>query len=393
MALRSSLLLLATCVVCALALPACDERVGQTVESAYIYPLPPIPKYSFSRHGSTSVDYREVELVEASLGVMYRSYLRPANLGSQAFFDMMMDYYERGYHQGYAPIDYVSQSEAHRLTRTHTLSALQALLDEVARISGLERAGVAYQRNVEAKAGTPGYVGDRLYFVDARGVVVAEVFKTFAMGAIYLDGVSNVHTPDKVLFAPDLQRAHEDLSLLSGKNYTALEHHWDMAYGHYRQWQSTLRGDGVPLLKGREQAIFEAFVRGRWHIGYYDYAKLRQERDLIHRELAKAIAIRAMYLLIGPNTMANLREEAPYAFLSISQAIGLLRGLPFALGPEGKPYFTHSEVDQLLEVLLAGQGLWDTQRLLSDKGTAGSLLHLADRIGRPFGISSADLVR
>lgn len=393
MTLRNLYRLLLACTTIALTLPSCDDRVGQTVDSAYVYPLPPVPKYSFYRHGSTSVDYGEVELVEASLSVMYRSYLRPANLGSATFFDMMMGYYERGYHQGYAPIDYVSQSETHGATRVHTLAELQSLIDETARISGLERGGTAYQRNTEASAGTPGYVGDRLYFVDRHGVVVAEVFRLYAMGAIYLDRLYNVHTHDRVLLANELLQAHENLSLPSGKNYTSLEHHWDMAYGYYRQWQSLLRGDGIPLLKGVEQSIFEAFVRGRWHIGYYDYTRLRQERNFIHRELAKAIAIRTMYLLIGPNTMANLREESPYAFLPISQAIGLLRSLPFTLGPDDKPYFTREEVEQLLGDLFAGQGLWDTQRLLSSRDTAGSLLYLADRVGRPFGISSSDFAQ
>lgn len=365
---------------------ACDDREGQTIESAYIYPLEPAPRYSFSRHGSTSVDYREVDLLESSLSTMYRSYLAPANVGNEVFWQMLMNYYESGYHQGYAPLNYIARSERVSGERTNILQDLQKLLDETARISGYPREGVAYVRNTVATSGTAGYVGDRHYYVDSRGLVVADVFALYARGAIYLDQLYNVHTTEQGLFAQEIERQHEDLVLLSGKNYTTLEHAWDMAYGCYKQWRSLLKGDGIPLLKGKEQAIFEAFVRGRIHIGYYDYNSLRRELTFIRAELARAIAVRAIHLLTGANTIANLNEEAPYAYQSISQAIGLIHCLAFTQDDTGKPYLSYQEAKALSGALLSGQGLWDVKRLKADAEHEGSLAYVAQQLAKKVAI-------
>ncbi len=378
---------LALLLVLSLSPIACDDREGQTIESAYLYPIEPAPKYSFSRHGSTSVDYREVDLIEASLSAMYRSYLAPANVGNEAFWTMLMSYYEQGYHQGYAPITYVARSTQMSGDRVAILGDLQALLDEIARISGYPRDGKAYVRNTEATSGTPGYIGNRHYYVDSRGLVVADVYRMYTRGAIYLDQLYNVHTTNEVLFAPEIERRHEDLVLPSGKNYTDLEHAWDMAYGNYRQWQSLLKGDGVPLLKGREQSLFEAWVRGRVHIGYYDYVSLARELEYIRIELARAIALRAIHLLTGPNTMANLGEDAPYAYQSISQAIGLIYCLPFTRVAEGKPCMTYLEAKALVNTLLSGKGLWDVERLKAEASREGSLAYVAHQLAQIVGLS------
>lgn len=383
--LKTSILVLISLGL-AWAMCACDERSGQTVESAYLYPIEPAPQYSFSRHGSTSVDYRTVDLLETSLGVMYRSYLAPANVGNEVFWQTLMRYYESGYHQGYAPLNYVARSLRMADDRQQVLRDLQLLLDETARISGFSREGLAYRRNTVAVAGTPGYIGNRHYYVDARGLVLADVFDRYVRGAIYLDQLYAVYTDEQQLFAPEVERQHEDLALLSGKNYTALEHAWDMAYGNFRQWRALLKADGIPLLKGREQAIFEAFVRGRVHIGYYDYASLRRELALIRYELARAIAVRAIHLLIGANTLANLNEEAPYAYQSISQAIGLIYCLAFTQDDKGQAYLSYRDAKALAETLLSGEGLWDVERLRGDKTREGSLAYVAEALARPFGI-------
>lgn len=378
---------LALCFVLCLGLSACDNREGQTIESAYIYPLEPAPRYSFSRHGSTSVDYRDVDLLENSLSVMYRSYLAPANVGNEVFWQMLMNYYESGYHQGYAPLNYVARSERVSSERMNILRDLQKLLDETARISGYAREGIAHVRNTVAVSGTAGYIGDRHYYVDSRGLVVADVFALYARGAIYLDQLYNVHTTEQVLFSQEMERLHEDLVLLSGKNYTSLEHAWDMTYGCYRQWRSLLKGDGIPMLKGKDQAIFEAFVRGRVHIGYYDYNSLRRELTFIRTELARAIAVRAIHLLTGANTIANLNEEAPYAYQSISQAIGLIYCLAFTQDDTGKPYLSYQEAQALSNVLLSGEGLWDIERLKADAEHEGSLAYVATTLARKVGLS------
>lgn len=383
---RAQYLYRALTIALALLLGACDQREGLTPESAYVYPPEAPPSYSFSRQGASSVDIREVELVSASLSAMYRSYLAPANVGNEAFWETLLRYYQEGYHPGYAPLSYVARSEAMAEKRADILRELQQLLDESARISGYERDGLAYIRNAEAQQGSAGYIGNRLCYADPRGLVIADVFAFYMKGAISLDQLYHVETRAETLLSAEVERQHEDLVLLPGKNYTALEHAWDMAYAHYLQWQSLIKGDGIPQLKGRSQAIFEAFVRGRLHIGYYDYIRLRHERALIYDELARAIAIRAITLLTGANTLANLHEEPVYAFQSISQAIGLIYCLPFTQDQEGRPWLSFAEARRLIDSLLQGEGLWAVERLKANAETEGSLAYVAEALSRAFGL-------
>lgn len=379
-----------------LGLSSCDERSGLTAESSYIEPIWQTPPYRFSRHGSSSVDTRHPELVQQGLDIIYNSYLREARIMSEATRLEVQSYFTRGYHQGYSLQDGIAQSARHQADRGPILSQLQALLAYSAELGGYASPDPSRKRNTTIARGQAGYIGvsigDRnIAFADSRGLVVAEVFRYYAMGAYYLDQLYNVHTDDAVLESQSLRENHQNNVLVAGQNYTELEQHWDLAYGYFLRWQRVIQSEGSPLLKGRDQRIYDAFAQARFDLSLYDFASLTRQRKVIYEELSKAIAIRAIYLLLGRNTEANLSEETPYAFHAISQAIGIIYSLPFMRSPEGTAYFTRSEAQQLAESLLAGEGLWDTERLLADESRIGSLKHVASAIAKPFGISINNL--
>lgn len=379
-----------------LGLSACDERSGLTAESAYIAPIWQTPPYRFTRHGSSSVDTRQPELVQQGLDILYNSYLREARIMSEATRREVQTYFTRGYHQGYSLQDGIAQSSIHQDKRTFILSQLQNLLSNSAELSGFGSTEPNRKRNTAIAPLQSGYIGvsigdKNIAFANNRGLVVAEVFRYYAMGAYYLDKLYNIHTHDIVIHSQELQERHQNNQLVLGQNYTELEQHWDLAFGYFLLWRKVIQSEGSPLLKGREQRIYDAFAQARFDLSLYDFASLGKHRKIIYDELSRAIAIRAIYLLLGRNTQANLSEETPYAFHALSQAIGIIYSLPFILSPEGKPYFTHTEVQQLAESLLQGDGLWDTNRLLSGESTTGSLKQVASAIAKPFGIDIANI--
>lgn len=379
-----------------LGLSACDERSGLTAESAYIAPIWQTPPYRFTRHGSSSVDTRQPELVQQGLDILYNSYLREARIMSEATRREVQTYFTRGYHQGYSLQDGIAQSSMHQDKRTFILSQLQNLLSNSAELSGFGSTEPNRKRNTAIAPQQSGYIGvsigdKNIAFANNRGLVVAEVFRYYAMGAYYLDKLYNIHTHDTVIHSQELQERHQNNQLVLGQNYTELEQHWDLAFGYFLLWRKVIQSEGSPLLKGREQRIYDAFAQARFDLSLYDFASLGKHRKIIYDELSRAITIRAIYLLLGRNTQANLSEETPYAFHALSQAIGIIYSLPFILSPEGKPYFTHTEVQQLAESLLQGDGLWDTNRLLSGESTTGSLKQVASAIAKPFGIDIANI--
>ena len=115
------------------------------------------------------------------------------------------------------------------------------------------------------------------------------------------------------------------------------------------------------------------------------YDEMRLQADTIRQELSRVVAARAMNLLVGPNTFANLKENPRRAFRLLSQAYGLIYAAQFARNTQGKPFITNEETGNLLH------GLWDKERLLGREQTEGALHNLATRIGKIFGVSLEDI--
>ncbi len=372
---------------------ACDKREGITVDSAFMRPLLPEPTYKFSRQGRSSVDLLSIKLINESLTTLYSSYTKEARLSNEGVYSDFEHYYKDGFYAGYAPYTYIAVSPRFKDKREAILQDFQDFIEETKALSGFEKSNTFEIRNTPISKGHSGFIGlnigdANIAFADSKGLVVAEVFRYGLMGAIYLDQLFNVHTAEATLESQELRGNHENLLLLQGKNYTALEHHWDLAYGYFTYWSRELQGDGQPLLRDRMQKINASLVQGRLDLFNYDYKALNGKVALVREELSRALAVKAMYLLLGVNTLANLQEEAPNAFPFISQAVGMIYALQFTMKADGTPYFTREELKAMINDLLASDGLWDTERLLADKKTKGSLYEIGERLGRPFGIST-----
>lgn len=116
------------------------------------------------------------------------------------------------------------------------------------------------------------------------------------------------------------------------------------------------------------------------------YDEIKLQADTIRHELGRVVAVRAMDLLAGANTLANLKESPKQAFRLLSQAYGLIYASQFARNAQGKPFITYEETRKLLQTLEQEGGLWDKERLLGEEKAEGSLRHLAAQIGERFGV-------
>lgn len=384
-------------ICCAPMLTACDSREGETVESAYVLPPYPDPSYAFKRNGTSSVDYLECSLLSEPLDHIYESYLRGANVMYAANRLRVQQYFDAG-EFGLAPRQAIAASPLHRNDSAKVLRDLEELFSATARLSGLGQPSPSVTRNRRATMGTSGFVGAHIgdvnvAFADERGVVVAELFPEMVRGALYLDKVLNTHLDEALIDDNALRSAHENGVLLPGRNYTALEHHWDLAYGYYQFWKPYAETAALPVLRGSRIALYNAFARGRQALTEYRYEDAREALRIIRRELSKVVAVHAMYLLVGERTMANLEEDVQNALPFVSQALGAVYALQFTRKDDGQPHFSYDETAQLLAQLTAGNGLWDKQRLLGDENTTGSLRAVAQSIGQRYGLRLADVVR
>ncbi|MFJ1352116.1 DUF4856 domain-containing protein [Capnocytophaga canimorsus] len=386
-----------TILIVSLLVLGCNKGEGETVESAYVEPLPPELKYSFSRNGSSSVDVLECELVKEPIDRIYNSYLKRAQISNQSNYDEVMGLFTNGmYHL--KPKEEIATSPLHLAKKLVIEQDIITLIDVSSAIAGRGEANPSDHRNRPANYGRTGYIGQsigdvNLSFADEKGLVVAEIFNNSLLGAIYLDKILNYHLDEQFFDNAELIAKHENVELLVGRNYTELEHHWDLAYGYFAFLRPLVQAEGIALLKDSERTIFNAFVQGRIELGRYRYEDMKKHLKIIRSELSRAIAIQIVDILVGENTLVNMDEGTGYAFPFISRAYGLIYTMQFARNAEGKPYFTYEEIQSYLQELKNDKGLWDKDKLLSDVNHKGSLKNIASEIGKPFGISINDIKR
>ena len=378
-------------------LSSCSQWEGETVESAYREPQIPDPSYQFKRTGSSSVDYLECSLLRDPLDYIYSSYLRTANIMYESAMTRVKDYFDHG-EFGLKPQEELAASPLHKADRKRILNDVEEIFKVTGKLSGLGQPSPGTYRNHKAKIGEGGYVGIHIgdvniAFADEKGLVVAELFNGIVWGGIYLDKILNVHLNDSLYNDTRLRREHENTSLLPGRNYTELEHHWDLAYGYYQYWLPFVQAGGLPVLRESRIKIYNAFARGRLALTEYRYDEVQQQLQLIRTELSKVAAVRAMNLLVSDITLSNLDEDINNALVFLSQGCGALYALQFTLQESGKPHLSYNQVKSYINELTAGNGLWDKKRLLGDEATPGSLKHVASQVGKVYGLTLNDIKR
>lgn len=382
------------CVIALFLSQSCEDRLhDETVESAYQLPIIQPMKYKFSRNGTNSVDILQSELVQEPLAYIYSSYLKKARMMNDYDYNRVFEIYQTG--GDTFPLggkQSVAQSQVFASFQSDIINDIDQTLKSIAEISGYGKKVASDYRNREAQKGVSGYVGynigdPNVAFVDGKGIVQAELFNGMILGSIYLDQILNLNLDDSVINNSDLLKANDNTKLLTGKNYTQLEHHWDLAYGYYLHLRNLTRGEGLPMLKDTDQKIYDAFVTGRYEIGRYNYDVVKQQVKIIREELSKALAVRIMDGFIGNITLVNVEEKQQQGFQFISQAYGYLYAMQFARDKEGKAYFTREQIIEFMNQLSKGHGFWEKERLLADESTQGSLKNIATQIGKPFGIT------
>ena len=376
---------------------SCNSWEGETVESAYREPQVPDPSYQFKRNGNSSVDYLECSLLRDPIDYIYSSYLKNALIMYNANMEKVQDYFTNG-EFGLKPKEELAASSLHEADRARILKDVENIFTTTGKLSGLSQPSPGTYRNQKARQGQGGYVGTsigdiNIAFANEKGVVVAEVFNGIVWGGIYLDKILNVHLNDSLYNDARLRKEHENTTLLPGRNYTELEHHWDLAYGYYQYWLPFIQTNALSVLRESRIKIYNAFALGRAALTDFRYEEVHVQLQIIRAELSKVAAVRAMHLLIGEITTVNIDEDLNNALVFLSQGYGALYALQFTLQQSGKPHLSYDEVMHYLSLLTAGNGLWDKERLLSAETVDGSLKNIAASIGKHYGLTPDDIKR
>ena len=233
-----------------------------------------------------------------------------------------------------------------------------------------------------AVAGTAGQIADgsSVRYVNEAGLEYDQAIVKGLIGAVMGDQMLNNYLDPGVLDAGTNREDNDNSILVSGQNYTTMEHKWDEAYGYLfggaadgANPLSTIGGDDSFLNKyfGRvigdsdfstmAQDVYDALKLGRAAIEASNY-EVRDEQAAIIRELvSEVIGIRSVYYLEAGATALEGGDMGG-GFHDLSEGFGFIYSLQFTHNPDTEaPYFSRSEVNDMLEDLsnASGNGFWD----------------------------------
>ncbi len=255
--------------------------------------------------------------------------------------------------------------------------------------------------NTAAAPGVAGQIADgsSTRYVDGRGLEMDQLFNKSLIGALMVDQILNNYISANFIDAGSQREDNDNGIPEEGKNYTAMEHDWDEAYGYAFGTAQDLadprptiglddsflnkyigRVEGDPDFAGITDDIFQAFKLGRAAIVAGDYEVRDQQAEILRELISEIVGIRAVYYL--QQAKISLQQPVPdygAAFHDLSEGYGFIYSLQFTRRPGAQgPYFTKDEVDGFIEDLLddGPNGLWDV--------TPATLDSLSEAIAEAF---------
>jgi hypothetical protein len=233
-----------------------------------------------------------------------------------------------------------------------------------------------------AAAGVAGFYMDgtskRLFA--ANGLEPQQVLLKGMMGACFMDQIVNNYLSVNKLDAVTTKTDNTNKVLVSGKNYTEMEHNWDEAYGYIYGADDLTTTPATPVFKFWSSYINQvnadadfntikadinlAFRKGRAAITANDYAVRDTQINIIKTKLALIPAVRAVFYLQEGKGKLTVDGGAK-AFHALSEAYGFIMSLRYTNKPgTNNPYLSKTEVDTMLASLTSGtNGLWDINGL------------------------------
>lgn len=231
-----------------------------------------------------------------------------------------------------------------------------------------------------------GAISTSKYLVDAKGLEGTQLIAKGLIGSFQIDYIGNV------LLGTGLDA--DNSTLVNGKNYTALEHNWDLAFSTLTK--NTYYGKSAQLAPGVACAtsgesqlgsyvweynqdafkqLNKAFVKGRIAIVNNNKAELKAQADFIRNAFEKAIANAALGYLKKWKDGANDAVRAH----AIGEGYGFIYSLRVATKNGGTDKFS----DDILTALIGSEyGFWDLT--VEKVNVAGTAIATKFGVARPW---------
>ena len=215
-----------------------------------------------------------------------------------------------------------------------------------------------------AADGTAGKMTDskRTVYINAKGHELTQLFTKGLIGGMTMDQIVNGYLSAAKLDTGTNRSDNDAGTLVSGKDYTQMEHYWDEGFGYLYGEEADVEnptlGNGVLLSKyagkvdgsnspGIGKIIYDAFKMGRAAIVAKNYTVRDAQAKIIQMHISKIIGYKAHDYLNDYVTKAAAGTPAD-AIHALSEGYGFIMSLQVTNDGTGKPYFTNAEVNTML---------------------------------------------
>ena len=370
---------------------AFDEQAAEQANAVNDDPLPPA-EYEFTRNGISTVYYSGQTARLKMTGELHSAFSDTSKSETDilAMFNEGTGFSDDSLNSSGKNVG--GKTAASSYASTTVKLQIQAFISRVVN-------DVFPNYNNDASAGVAGKYtdpGGRTVHIDGKGFEMNQVFTKSLMGALVtdqiingylwrgkLDAGTNIANNDNLVFEYQSPTA-------SNMNVTKMEHYWDEGFGYLygedNQYSHDV-GNGVLVAKylgkgdvsGLDVEIYNAFKLGRAAIVAGDYELKDKQAKVIKLGISKVIGYRAAsYLRLGGTNIGN--DLWANAFHALSEGYGFILSLQFTMKDDGKPYFTNTEVNQMLAELEKDNGFWSR--------TSAELNAMADKIDQVTGLST-----
>ncbi|UTW63237.1 DUF4856 domain-containing protein [bacterium SCSIO 12741] len=317
--------------------------IAATVDSKYTQPS----TYVFTRNNETSVSYSGQTNRLDMLSEM-TSYLKSANTpGTSLDATKLLNMYANEN----SPWSTADLNESSKQLKNKTAggdASIQAYFEGLmnAAAAGSDSTVTGQYDGANGKIGVV-QSGTKAYLMDAKGMEYTQLIEKGLMGAVFYHQITNVYLGSGKMDV-------DNESLVDGKNYTKMEHHWDEAFGYFtsapdfpangtdRFWGKYSNSrDG---LLGTNSAIMTAYLKGRTAIINKDYTARDEAIAEIRKQLERVCAGTAIHYL--NSAKADFADDALRNH-TLSEARAFINDLRFGY----EPSLSGAQLDAILAKL------------------------------------------
>lgn len=215
------------------------------------------------------------------------------------------------------------------------------------------------------------------YLQNANGIEYTQLIEKGLMGAVFYNQICVVYTGSDKMDVDNTTAVDPD----NGKYYTAMEHHWDEAYGYFttatdypnsgtdRFWGKYANSRENVL--GTASALSEAFRTGRAAIAAGDLDARDAQIAIIRNEMERAAGGTAIHYL--NSAVANFGDDALRNH-ALSEAWAFMGALPFGY----EPVINNAELQAMYDTIGDDFYAVTTTTLLEVRDQLATLMNMED---------------